>query len=241
MHFDLKARSCVTLVAAALAASVSFAARADTLHPNGFIFTPADTYQVHRDATAQNVYVGGFEGSFGSPAEDIIFWCFDLDHTFSFGNNYDYTQQAIGDATLEHTLARLFDEAYAQVTDADSSAAFQLAIWNIRYDSDTTVSPPGSATNHFWATNPNPSSSTARNLANQWLANLNNYTGDGWDVTQLISTPDRSGNHHQNFITATYTSLQRDLPEPPASALALVALAGLVFTRQFRGKRARGG
>jgi hypothetical protein len=238
-----QARSYLALAAAAFAASVSLAASADMLHPNGFIFSPAQTFQVHRDATAQTVNVGGFTGTFGSPAEDIIFWCFDLDHTFSFGNNYDYTEQAFANATVEHTLSQLFEEAYAHATTdgATASAAFQLAVWNIAYDTDTSVSPPGSSSNHFWATNPSPSGSTARELANSWLADLGNYSGDGWNVTQLISTPDRSGNHHQNFITATYTPPQRDLPEPPALPLALAALAGLALTRQFRGNRARGG
>lgn len=242
----LKARPYLALAAAILAASLSLPSRADTLHTTGFIFTPADTYTVHRDSTAQSVYVGGFTGTFdGDP---LFFWCFDLDHFFSFNNNYDYTETPMASSTQRTQLAQLFDEAYQAATDplhganADTSAAFQLAIWNIRYDHDSTVTPPGAPgnpTNHFWATNPGPSTSTARALADTWLQNLGNFSGAGWTIFNLDSTPDRYGNHHQNFITASFTS--RDVPEPPALALALVALAGLVLTRRFKGERARGG
>ncbi|HEY1325940.1 MAG TPA: hypothetical protein VGI14_03315 [Casimicrobiaceae bacterium] len=235
------ARSRFAFVAAILAATLSVGTRADTLHTTNFVATPADIYTVHRDSHAQTVYVGGFIGVFD--LVDIVFWCYDLDHTFSFNQNYDYTETPMADATREGQLARLFDEAYAHaISDGpDASAAFQLAIWNIGYDTDVSVSPPGSTTNHFWATAPNPAGSTARDLANTWLQHLNDFTGDGWTVSQLVSTPDQAGNHHQNFITATYRPPQRDLPEPSALALVLLAMAGCVLTLRFRGECARGG
>jgi len=249
MHF--KVRPCLTLSAAILAATVSLGSRADTLHPNGFI-APSQTFELHRDSHAQSgIPVGGFTGTFGSPAEDLVFWCFDLDHTFSFGNNYNYTEVAMADATMEQRLSQLFDEAYASVTApptgyslSDASTAFQLAVWNLEYDHDATVfapGAPGNPSNHFWVTG-GPSNHNAQTLAGLWLTNLNKFTGDGWTISQLLSTPTtREPTHHQDFITATYTPPQRDLPEPPAWTLALAALAGLVLTRQIKGERARGG
>lgn len=240
---SLKARLYTALLSCVLAGALSINARAGTLQPTGFIFAPADTFAVHRDAVNQNVYVGGFTGAFD--LVDIVFWCFDLDNTFAFGNNYDYTEVPLSSPTLERQLARLFDEAYASATTdgADASAAFQLAIWNLEYDNDATVSAPGfpgNPTNHFWATG-GPTNHVARDLANTWLQNLDNYTGDGWTVTELLSTPDRYGRHRQNFITATYQPPRQDVPEPSALPLALTALAGLVLMRSYKRERARGG
>lgn len=241
---SLRPRLYSALSSCLLAVALSSAVHADTLHTNNFIFSPANTYEVHRDAHAQNVYVGGFTGTFD--LVDIVFWCFDLDHTFSFGQNYDYTEVPLADTTLETEFAQLFEEAYAHATTdgANASAAFQIAVWNLEYDRDSTVSAPGfptNPTNHFWVTNGAPSNA-ARDLANTWLANLDNYTGDGWTVTELLSTPEGlDQTHHQNFITGTYRPPQQDVPEPSMLLLALTALAGLIVTRSYKGERVRGG
>lgn len=239
----LDGRSRFALAAAILTTTLSVGARAGTLQTIGFVSPPAETFEVHRNppGITQSVYVGGFTGAFD--LVDIVFWCFDLDNTFRFNQTYDYTVAPIADSTLERQLARLFDEAYSQAISGgpDASAAFQLAIWNLEYDDDSTVSAPGfptNSTNNFWVTG-GPSNHVARDLANTWLTNLSNYSGDGWTVSELLSTPDSSGRHRQNFITATYQPPQRDLPEPPV--LALVALAGVMLMRQFKGERVRGG
>jgi hypothetical protein len=238
---SLKVRLYTALLSCVLASSLAFEARADTLHTTGFIFSPADTFEVHRDAVHQNVYVGGFTGTFD--LVDVVFWCIDLDHTFSFNQNYDYTEVPLADAALETHLAQLYEEAYGHATTdgADASAAFQLAVWNLRYDSDGSVSAPGSATNHFWATAGHPTNA-AIGLANTWLANLGSYTGDGWTITELMSTRNRDGGHHQDFITGTYRPPQHDVPEPSMPALALTALAALLLVRTtYKGEQARGG
>jgi hypothetical protein len=202
------------LTAAALCIAVP--AHSTTLHTIGWLAPPPDSFTVYRGTTHQGVPAGGFTGTFGG--QPIVFWCYDLDHFFSFGNNYDYTAVPI----VSLRLSQLFAEAYGSVAgNPHNSAAFQLAVWNILYDSDSTVS-----SGFFHATG----NATAINQANTWLGGLKG-NGGGWAITYLHSN---ARPESQNFITATQTSLK--VPEPPTWALLLLTLALVAFV-QTRGRK----
>lgn len=159
---------------------------------------------------------GGFLGTLdGDP---FVFWCVELDQYFTFGNNYNY-QMSLPNTPVFGLLGSLFTEAYDEaLDDTTHSAAFQLAVWEIVYDSQNLNLGGGS----FYVTN-NYGHATTVALAQQWLDGLAN-TPDNYDVYFL------SNASHQNFITG------RELPEPPALALVGIALmAGWWFTRRARG------
>src|SRR5690349_11621523 len=80
------------------------AAHATTLHTTGWMPVnanpqPPDTFTLHREApnpshTQAGINTGGFAGTWNSAS--IFFWCFDLDHFFSFGQNYtDYVETTV--------------------------------------------------------------------------------------------------------------------------------------------------
>lgn len=93
----------------------------------------------------KDVTGGGNPGPLGT----FIAWCFDLDTSFASGQSYDYTLAPNLLATTPPYLAGaaariqgLFDAAYyisgvnSVLSSADRSAGFQLAIWEVLYDSN---------------------------------------------------------------------------------------------------------
>jgi hypothetical protein len=193
-------------------------------------------FNLHWGANSRNnVQTGGFQGDFGDPppGQHIEFWCFDLDHFFSLGTTYsDYTAiQLTGAMATE--LAELFQaDGGVRTSDANHSAGFQLAIWNILYDSDLTVS-----TGSFNATG----NATAISYANFLLGDLHNHDGSQPSITELVSQtrPD----HHQNFITPNEVPRECciNIPEPPVLPLVLTAFGAFALIETRRRMRVRGG
>jgi hypothetical protein len=165
---------------------------------------------------------GGFKGTWlGDP---IIFWCVELDQFFSFGQNYTYSP-SLPSSALFTLLGKLFTEAEgASLSDTKHSAAFQLAIWEIVYDSGDLKLDAGS----FKVINNFGHADTVA-LAQQWLDGLAG-TQDNADVYFLSNAA------HQDFITTHQVTELRtgELPEPPALALLGMALAAGCLAR--RGK-----
>lgn len=215
-------------------------AYANTLDTTGWLHgSLAET--VHQGALTQNVAAGGFTGVWHSGTTPdvltpITFWCFELTQYFSPGTSYTgYTASALV-SPVATQLAQLFEEAFAFAgTSTVNSAAFQLAIWDIEYDSGNRNVNSGAG---FYATGGSADSALARTQANAWLAHLGDYTGAGWAFTRLSST------QHQDFIVGNMvpsTCCGRELPEPPVLPLLLTALgvAALVESRR-RLLRSRG-
>lgn len=219
-----------SLSACAIAAAITLAApaQATTLNNTGWLVgSSGESTTVHRGATTQTIPTGGFQGDFGG--NHIEFWCYDLDHFFSLGASYnDYTAILLSGPDAMQ-LAQLFQAGGARASDADHSAGFQLAIWNIEYDSDLTVSG-----GYFNAT----ASAGAIAYANFLLGDLHNHDGLSPSITGLFSA---SG--HQNFITPNTVPSQccRYVPEPPVLPLVLTALGAVALVETRRRLRVRGG
>jgi len=171
------------------------------------------------------VSAGQFQGFFdpaaeadgaGHEADDFLrFFCIDINQFADAGAN-PYTRNiGVSDATNAAQLARLFDLYYPNKTtgtyyaggatdfgsfgDADSSAAFQLAVWEIWFDNDMNLS-----TGSFTA------SSSAAGLAQSYLdaVNAGSGTPEGWTLFTLTS-PDK-----QDYLSAEYSIPLRTTPEP---------------------------
>lgn len=204
-------RSCIARTAAvagtALALLGAPAAHANLI-PTGFA-VGAQTFSL---STGQSVQAGAFAGTFNG--NSIVFWCAELEQNFSFGNNYTYTSSLPDNGTFT-ALGQLFSAAFGgALTDATHSAAFQLAIWEVIYDSDRNLSGAGG----FRVTGGN---SATVALAQSWLNSMSNYT-DTYDIYLL------SNGQHQNFITTR-------VPEPITLLLFGTALLAMVLVTRRRG------
>lgn len=200
-----------------------------------------------------NVLAGQFQGFFDPAAEadgpghepdDFLrFFCIDINHLANAGPNPYTRDLGVPDATNAAQLARLFDLYYPDKTigtyysggavttfgdfaDATTSAAFQLAVWEIWFDNDMNLS-----TGTFTAT------SAAKTLAQSYLdaVNAGSGTPPGWTFYTFTSNVSRDHpNQYQEYLSAEWTNPQHEAPEPGSLALlcSAVVAAGAAALRR---------
>lgn len=156
-----------------------------------------------------------------SAGEKILAWCVELTQTIGSSKTpykYDtYTGSAL-DATWVSSLERLFNKYANQVTNSVTSAAMQLAIWEVS-SGDSKHSLSGQ---NFQAkpTSNNTKSDThqAWSLAQQWLKDLDK--GDVANTYQLVKLENSKS---QDLIT-----FQQVIATPlPGAALMFLSALGL--------------
>ena len=175
----------------------------------------------------------GTRGPDANPANNDSFftYCVELTQSFHFNTTYrDYFQQANGSAqgfTLAQAsmLSKLYSVATpASVDTLQERVAFQLAVWELMYD---TVAPRGvtrsDLSNRGLFYVEAGSDSATQTLANDWVSAAMAYTGPiKYTVAKLHSET------AQDFITYS------QVPEPGSVALMLAAFGamGLVSRRR---------
>lgn len=219
-----------TLLAGAVALSTIPVSHASLI---GTGYSSVGSESVSVTSPSASTGAGSFVGMWnGLP---ITFWCFELTESFYFNTEYfDYTESPASNPDL----ARLFEEvggAAGATSSLVNSAAFQLAIWEIRYETTTlpnynlTSGTPTSG--NFYVTS---GDAAAVAQANTWLQNL--PATSSYSVSLLHSGP--PGNE-QDFVYGTKPPSDLNLPEPTPLPLIALGVAAMMFSVRRRVPNAR--
>lgn len=187
------------------------------------------------DVTA-NVQAGAFalKGDIDGDTiiENFTAWCLDITKYIASGTNYVVTNTPFSNDLLTSgqraNIQALFDTHYATLnllSNADS-AGFQLALWEIIYETRSTLNVLDQSPDNFSVSG---FASTVTAKANAFLANLNLNAPKLYNLTFLQSSSLTSGAHtNQHLVTAS------PVPLPAAAWLLLAALGGLGFAARRR-------
>ena len=201
-------------------------ASAGVLKATGFAFGSETVSLVSPSPfVSQDVSAGAFNLN---PPVGILAYCIDLFQTLSFGTLYsDYTTTSLAadaqiTAARKGEIAQLFHGFYAtSLTSSTKTAAFQLALWEILYETGPALNVDGSDLANRgvnYAKNPNTPAGVI-SQADTWLADLGSFSPDLGGLTTYRSA------EHQDQIS------YQPVPEPSSWALIFVGLTTLAFMR----------
>lgn len=141
-------------------------------------------------------------------AASFIAWCLDLTHSVSKGGPYDYTptdtpfSNSFLVAGAKERVIRLFDANYSTVNAYSriDAPAFQLALWEVGYDSDFDLDTGG-----FQGTGRGNLAGQIAAKAALYLSAAKSFVGPHtWNVTFLENNDRRT---RQNLVTASRVPL----------------------------------
>lgn len=184
-------------------------------------------------AKSSSTNAGGFSTVLnGGPT--FTSYCVDLYETISFGDPA-YTNYSLVDgsahfiaphAAADADIGKLFSAGHL-VNNAKTQAAFQIAIWEIAYETSGSYN-LGTGTAQF--SGGTAASSGALMLATSWLGSLGVNTMDV-KVLESLSVRDIKG--HQDVVFA------QAVPEPSTYALMAAGLMSIGFVARRRSQKQR--
>ena len=190
-----------------------------------------------------NAQAGVFSMHNNTDGYDFLAWCLDLYSGISGGATYNYTMQTAADnpfagtngpflnATQTATIENLFETNATAVqaiyggVNNTNSAGFQLALWEIVYE---TAAGPYSLTNGSFRSVANG----VRTAAEGFLANLGGTIEANYDLTYWASNSGRPTGSTQNLVSISPAAV----PVPAAGLMLLTGLAGFGVASRRRRK-----
>lgn len=177
------------------------------------------------------------------PGPSFLMFCADLYNgaaRIGTAVNYDKIDYVNGTSPYDK-IGKIFTaNGGLASTDASSSAAMQLAIWNVLYDNDADVK-----NGTFRIGIGGTTGSHVADKANSLLAAANSLTSSQWDVSLLSDNgkPYNGKKGYQDFVTGTFNpgnscgignDVCNAVPEPDALALMGGGLVALAFVQRRR-------
>lgn len=218
-----------TAVAAVCLGLFAAQAQADTVKLTGYTYAPARNVNVQIDlpGTAQDLTYGRGAGEFSGTLNGASFktYCLDLYENFYFGTTYtDYHLVSLAPAQA-FDIGRLVTKYRADVDTAKESAAFQVALWELTYESS------GSFDLFNGSFKETAANDGVRALAQSWLADLGSVSLFRVAKLESVGYTNRYGNWvpgHQDFLVTT------PVPEPSTYLLMAAGLLGIGFVTRRR-------
>ena len=203
-------------------------AQAATVSLNAWTYGNGST--VNTQQPAYSGAAGGFSGALDGV--DVLTYCVELTQQFNWNTSYtNYTDKTAlayfqpgSDKAMK--LAKLVSYAFydsaVHVSTAAQSTSLQLAIWNVVYDDDYTLSAGAFTDTSAYSSDANTlltASQSFTNLANVWV----------------LASPTQQDQLHWSKVSAGRSNAEPTVPEPGTLALVAGAIGAAAVALRRRG------